>query len=139
MYFISIDHNTALDWIDTNQSLKNTKHECFSEWKKHLLKTNLSYFYWGEDHWSAAIKDDTIKAIYYYTLARDNIYDGYLISNSIRAGVKLDRWQYKYTKELYNWKLTWTMADTKHIKYNQRLGYRVVSKVVNDHVFMVRR
>lgn len=116
-----------------------TIHERFYRWKEHLLKSKLEYFYWGENHWSAAIEDDTIKGIYYYTLARENIYDGFLISESIGVGVKLDKWQYKYTKEKYNWRLNWTMSNSKHIKYNQRLGYKLVSKVVNDHVFMVRK
>lgn len=139
MYFTSIDHETALEWINNNKSLSMTKHQYFYKWKEHLLKSRLSYFYWGKNYWSAAIENDNIKAIYYYTLAQNNIYDGYLISDHIGAGLKLDRWQYQYTKEKYNWKLNWTMAAESHIKYNQRLGYRVVSKPVDGYVYMVRK
>jgi len=139
LYCTTIDHETALKWIANNSALRLTKHEYFYKWKTHLLKSKLSYFYWGKNNWSACIKDDKIIAIYYYTIANENMYDGYLISNHVGAGVKLDRWQYIHTKDKYNWKLNWTAAAISHIRYNQYLGYKIVSKEVDGHVYMVRK
>lgn len=140
MYFTNIDMDTALKWIKNNPKLKMTKHEHFFKWKEHLLKSKLDYFYWeGSDHWSAAVEGDDIVAIYYYNIARGNMYDGFLVSDKIGAGIKLDRWQYQYTKDKYDWKLNWTMAAESHVKYNQRLGYRTVSRAVDGYRYMVRK
>lgn len=139
MYFTSIDHETALDWIKNNTDLRFTIHEHFYRWKEHLLKSRLEYFYWGDNHWSAAIEDYQIIAIYYYTIAHGNMYDGYLISKKPMIGVKLDKWQYEYTKQKYDWKLNWTMASENHIRYNERLGYKTISRLVDGYVYMVRK
>ena len=67
------------------------------------------------------------------------MYDGYLISDRPTVGLKLDRYQRQYTKARYNWKINWTMCNTKHLKYNLRLGYKIASKKIDDYYYMYRK
>jgi len=136
--FQQISHGTALQWIKNNESLKGTIHEDFHKWILHLSESKLKYFLKGNHYWSAAF-DRSIIGIYYYTIYDDKMYDGYLISDRPTVGLKLDRYQRQYTKARYNWKINWTMCNTKHLKYNLRLGYKIASKKIDDYYYMYRK
>jgi len=139
MIFQQISHGIALDWIHKKNNLKGTIHENFYEWYNHLSPPNkLSYFKTGNHNWSAAI-DKEILAVYYYTIYKDKMYDGYLVSSKPFVGKKLDTYQLHYTKSKYNWKINWTMCNTKHLKYNLRLGYKIASGPQEDYYFMYRK
>ena len=139
MIFQQIEHNLALDWIRENKNLKGTIHENFDEWYKHLSYPNkLSYFKNYDHHWSAAI-DENIIGIYYYTIYQKKMYDGYLVTSRPYVGIKLDKYQKEYTKNLYKWKINWTMCNKKYLKYNLRLGYKIASKEYNNYYYLYRK
>lgn len=139
MIFQQISHSIALNWIHNNLNLKNTIHENFYNWYEHLNFPNkLSYFKNGNHNWSAAIEGN-ILAIYYYSIYMNKMYDGFLVSSKPSIGLKLDKYQKLYTKSKYNWKINWTMCNTKHLNYNLRLGYKIASGPQEDYYYMYRK
>ena len=117
-----ITQEQALEWV-SKQDVEDTWHKDFNEWKKHLLVLKnwpwLKKFYRG-GNWLGHF-DDKLNGVYWYNIKGDEMYDGFLISSKPGIGIRLGRWLEKNI----NYKTNWSCCDRKHIKFNERLGFKV--------------
>ena len=132
MIIKNIDYIEVDSWLK-QQNLVDTWHTDFFEWKKHLLLASKKWpwikkFYKGKDNW-LGIFDNDLKAIYWYTIVDNEMYDGFLISDKKTpgAGIKLARALTDVTTS--QWTKNWSMCSDKYLKFNQRLGYVEQDKV----------
>jgi|TARA_R110002074_G_scaffold113184_7_gene242242 hypothetical protein len=118
--------------ISTAQALtfnfQDEWHKDFYKWKKHLLIAGkvwpqLKKFYNSPEQWLGHFGHSGLEAVYFYTIKDGEMYDGFLESWKIGAGIKLGRYLPEYTKDL--WTTNWSMCNRKHLDFNSRLGYTV--------------
>ncbi len=133
-----ITHEQALEYI--SQYGKGW-HKDFDIWKRHLLFSwkNTKKFYKGEDNWLGAFDGNDLCGIYWYTIVEEEMYDGFLMSFKHGVGLKLCKELVKVTKN--KWIVNWSMCSEKYIKYNERLGFEVQSRMfINKYeVYLLKR
>jgi len=123
------------------QKHKNSWHDDFNKWRKHLIVLantwpQLKKFYKGKGKWLGYFDNEKLVGVYWYNIQGDDIYDGFLISSKVGAGIKLGR----YLKTLI-WKTNWSCCSFKYINFNKRLGFTVYGKteIEEDEVFLLWR
>ncbi len=131
-----IEQKEALDWL-SKQDVKGTWHENFNEWKQHLLvsyllrsnekdyKWSFKKFYRGNGKWLGAFVDNKLSGIYWYTIVKREMYDGFLIADpkTPKIGLKLGIELFNLTKN--DWDINYSMCSEKYLKFNERLGFKV--------------
>ena len=135
-----IAESEALEFV-SNQNHKDKWHSDFNMWRKHLIVLankwpQLKQFYRGAGKWLGYFDKD-LKGVYWYNICGDEIYDGYLISNKLGAGIKLGR----YLDNKIIWKTNWSCCDRKYVKFNERLGFEVkdTGQIEDREVFLLWR
>ncbi len=140
---MEIKHITELEALEfvKKQNHKDKWHDDFHMWRKHLIILankwpQLKQFYRGAGKWLGYFDKD-LKGVYWYNICGDEIYDGYLISNKLGAGIKLGR----YLDNKIIWKTNWSCCDRKYIKFNERLGFQVkgTEQIEDREVFLLWR
>jgi hypothetical protein len=143
--FKEIDHNAAVKWLE-NPSLKlDNFHKSFDFWIQHIFYARkefpeLKKFLKAEPRWVAAFKNNQIISVYYFSIKDNEMYDGFLISDpeysNERAGLKLGKFLYDYTKDF--WSVNWSIAMEGYVNFNKRLGYQVIRESFIDGKFQTK-
>jgi hypothetical protein len=141
--FKEISHTVALDWLKNNNNLNlDDFHKSFDFWIQHIFYARhhfpeLKKFLKSKPRWVGVFKDENLICIYYFTIKNREMYDGFLISDpsyaSERAGYKLGKFLFDYTKDL--WDINYSIAMKDYVSFNKRLGYAVVRKAYIDGKF----
>lgn len=149
--FKEISHELALDWLENNNLYDDEFHQSFEYWLQHIFlcrKTfpELKKFIKSNPQWLAAVKDDKICSVYYFSIVNREMFDGYLITHPDyqkgMIGYKLAKFLPTYTND--QWDINWSTCIKKYLKFNLKLGYvqirsPYISKKYNTEVYLLRR
>lgn len=134
--FKEISHAVVSNWLKNNNNLiLDEFHKSFDFWIQHIFYSRhhfpeIKKFLKLNPRWVGAFKDNVLISVYYFTIKDREMYDGFLISDtayaSERAGYKLAKFLFEYTKNL--WDINYSIAMKDYVLFNKRLGYSVIRK-----------
>lgn len=149
--FNEITHKEALYWFNNSSFYKHAHHKSFEYWIQHVFLfrkefPELKKFIKSEPRWVASFSDEKIISIYYFSIVNKEMFDGFLISDpqykKYLPGYKLGKYLLQYTEN--QWKINWSTCVEKYLKFNLKLGYKLVTHTTVDinkkeKVYLLRR
>lgn len=149
--FKNLNHQEALNWLDTHNLYDGEFHQNFDYWMQHIFLCRKQFpqikkFIKSTPQWVCAVNNNNIVAVYFYTIVGREMFDGYLISHPNyqkgMPGYRLAKYLLEYTKGL--WDINYSTCIKKYLNFNLKLNYiqigkPFVSEKHNVEVYLLKR